>query len=236
MVAVFVVLTIVAFILVDSVVQWTEAKKKQEARRPEPMARPIPAFAFQGVSAPKGVFLDAGHTWVGLESSGQAHIGMDDFVQRLIGRIDGIDLPAVGQEVRRGEKLFSLRQGRREAVFTAPMDGVVGSVNETLAKHPEAVKDDPYTQGWICRLSPKNLARNLKQLFIAEETATWLNKEVRRFQEFFAARPVESMALGQVLQDGGQPTDGVLELMDDETWLMFTKDFLGTNARHEEWE
>jgi hypothetical protein len=78
-------------------------------------------------------------------------------------------------------------------------------------------------------LSPKNLASALKRLRVAEEAKSWLKGEVERFQEFFAARPLENMALGQVLQDGGQPTGGVLELMDDETWNLFAEQFLSAD-------
>jgi len=232
MVAFFVILTIVAFVAVDSVLQWRAAQKAQPARRPVAQQPGVfsPAFAFQGLSTPGGIFLDSGHTWVGLDASGRAHIGMDDFVQRVIGRIDGVELPEIGRQVRRGEKLFAVRQGERKAEFAAPVDGVVRSVNDSLARHPEAIKADPYAQGWICALSPKNLAGNLKQLSIAEEARTWLDGEVERFQRFFAGRPVESMALGHVLQDGGQLTDGVLELMDDESWHIFTSEFLRGSA------
>jgi hypothetical protein len=111
-------------------------------------------------------------------------------------------------------------------VFNAPIDGVVKAVDQALARHPEAINADPYAMGWICSLSPKNLAANLKRLRVAEEAKSWLKSEVERFQEFFAARPLENMALGQVLQDGGQPTGGVLELMDDETWNLFAEQFL----------
>ncbi|MBI3950456.1 MAG: hypothetical protein HY314_08390 [Acidobacteria bacterium] len=234
MVAIFVILTIVAFIVADSIVQWSQAKSEQrhgdtvtgrrrESRR---VADLIPAFAFEGISVPQGIFVDAGHTWVGLKASGRTHIGMDQFAQNVIGRIDEVELPEVGREVRRGEKLFAVRQGDRKADFVAPMDGVVSSVNEELGRHPEAIKADPYQQGWICALKPKNLAKNLKQLSIAEEAAAWLDKEVQRFQEFFALRPIQSMALGYVLQDGGRLTGGVLELLDDETWHLFTSEFL----------
>jgi len=232
MVALFVILTIVAFIVADSVVQWAETKKKQEAGQPTPppAGYPMPVFAFEGVALPNGVFVDAGHTWVGLDPTGRAHVGLDDFVQRAIGRIDEVELPHVGQEVRRGEKLFAIRQGERTAVFIAPIDGVISSVNDSLARHPEAIKADPYEQGWICGLRPKNLAKNLRRLSIAEEAMDWLNREVQRFREFIAARPIETMALGQVLQDGGQLTDGILQLMDEETWYLFTSKFLGSPA------
>jgi glycine cleavage system H protein len=222
MVALFVILTIVVCVMADSVVQWAKAKK-EGAQAPD---RLVPAYAFEDVSAPAGVFLDPGHTWLHLTHSGTAHVGVDGFAQKVMGRIDGVELPAVGDEVRRGDKLFAIRQGDRTAVFNAPIDGVVKAVDEALARHPEAINADPYAMGWICSLSPKNLAANLKRLRVAEEAKSWLKSEVERFQEFFAARPLENMALGQVLQDGGQPTGGVLELMDDETWNLFAEQFL----------
>ena len=41
-----------------------------------------------------------------------------------------------------------------------------------------------------------------------------------------AARPIEHLTLGQLLQDRGRPTAGILELMDEETWDRFTREFL----------
>lgn len=227
MVALFVVLTIVVCVMADSIVQWAKAKREVGVQ-PEPL---VPAYAFEDVSVPAGVFLDPGHTWLHLTHSGTAHVGVDGFAPGVIGRIDSVDLPAVGDEVRRGEKLFAIRQGDRTAVFNAPVDGVVKAVDEALTRNPEAIRSDPYAMGWICSLAPKNLAANLKQLRIAEEAKTWLNSEVERFQEFFAARPLEFTALGQVLQDGGQPTGGVLEMMDDETWYLFEEEFLRADDR-----
>jgi hypothetical protein len=36
-----------------------------------------------------------------------------------------------------------------------------------------------------------------------------------------------------VLQDGGQPAGGVLELMDYDTWVKFNEDFLGHKGRRD---
>jgi glycine cleavage system H protein len=237
MVAIFVILMIVAFIVIDSVVQWSETKKRQNAGELAAQPRPpVLAFAFERISLPQGIFVDTGHTWVSVDASGNTHVGMDDFVQQVVGRIDAVELPEAGQEVRRGERLFAVRQGERTAVFTAPIDGVINCVNENLIGHPDAIKADPYKQGWVCGLIPKNLAKNLKRLSIAEDAMAWFGKEIERFQEFFAARPVQTMALGQVLQDGGQPTGGVLELMDDETWNLFTREFLVSSETEEKAE
>lgn len=234
MVAVFVILTIAAFLVADTIIRRVEAKRQLQPEPARLAGYPIPAYTFEGLSVPDGMFVDRGHTWVELEPSGRAHVGVDDFSQRVIGRIDEVELPEVGQEVRRGEKLFAVHQGQRTAVFTSPLDGVISSVNQDLARHAEAIKTDPYEQGWICSMRPNNLARNLKRLFIAEETRDWLHQEMRRFQEFIAARPLEHTALGHVLQDGGQPTGGVLELMDEETWHLFTNEFLRGGAAETE--
>lgn len=225
MVAVFVILTIGAFIAVDSIVQWSKSRKERALRR-EPMSGLAQALAFEGVRAPSGLFLDPGHTWVRVDASGRAQIGLDDFAQNVIGRIDEVELPKEGQDIRRGEKLFAIRQGDRKTEFPAPVDGVAVNVNSLLAKDPSALKQSPYKQGWVCAITPKNLAKNLRKMLIAEETAEWFEKEKERFREFIAVRPIQTMTLGRVLQDGGQLTEGVLELMDQATWDLFNREFI----------
>jgi glycine cleavage system H protein len=224
MVALLVVLTIVVFVAADAAVQWRKSKREAAARKwADDLA---PAYAFEGMSAPAGVYLDEGHTWVQVSPLGRADVGVDSFAQRLIGRVEAVDLPEVGRAVRRGDFLFALRQGDRRAAFAAPVDGVVSAVDKELAWRPELVEADPYKDGRVCSINPKNLARNLRLMRVAEEGRDWLKEEVRRFHEFFAARPLQDTPLGRVLQDGGQPTGGVLELLDDATWKEFNELFL----------
>ena len=92
------------------------------------------------------------------------------------------------------------------------------------------IQSDPYKEGWVCSLMPRNLAKNLKQLRTAEDAKIWLREEARRFQEFFAAGPLENLRLGHVMQDGGDLAGGVLEYSDDETWKKFNEMFLRPQA------
>lgn len=224
MVALFVMLTILACVGIDGIVQWRKAKRESATRVLTDQL--VPAEALARLSAPPNVFLDDGHTWVRVTPSGKAHVGIDSFAQRLIGRIDDVLLPEVGSEVRRGDMLFAVRQGQHRAAFASPVDGVVDMVDKELHWHPGIIQADPYKDGWVCSLKPKNLARNLKLLRIADEAKSWLKEEAQKFKEFFAARPLEDLQLGQVLQDGGQLTGGVLEFADDETWKQFNEIFL----------
>ncbi|HET9531589.1 MAG TPA: hypothetical protein VFQ92_14625 [Blastocatellia bacterium] len=224
MVALFVVLTIVLCVAVDSIVQWRKSRNEEEAR--QLANRLAPTYEFEKVSAPSDVFLDTGHTWVHVAPTGRADVGLDSFAQKIIGRIDAVVLPEVGKEVHRGDMLFAVCQGNRRAAFASPVDGIVTSVDKNLAWHPETIQSDPYNEGWVCSLAPRNLSQDLKQLRLADDANTWLKDELYRFQEFFAARPLDDTKLGQVLQNGGRPDGGVLELMDEATWKQFNEVFL----------
>ncbi len=229
MVALFVILTILVCVGVDGIVQVRKGRKERVSRNLADELVPVEAFA--NLSAPANLFLDTGHTWIEVKPSGAANIGLDGFAQKLIGRIDDVVLPEVGKEINRGDVLFAVKQDNRRAAFASPIDGIVTSVDKELPWHPEMIQSDPYKEGWVCSLKPKNLAKNLKQLLAADEANDWLKTEARRFQGFFAAQQLENMQLGHVLQDGGQLTGGVLEFADDGTWKQFNEMFLRPQDR-----
>jgi glycine cleavage system H protein len=224
MVALFVILTVVVCLSVDGVVQWRKSKREDAARRLADKL--VPVDAFENMTTPANVFLDSGHTWVKLDSSGASDVGLDSFAERLLGRVDAVVLPEVGKEVSRGDVLFALRQGDRRAVFAAPIDGVVSSVHKDVNWDTQMIHADPYKYGWICSLKPKNLANNLKQLRVAEDARAWLKEEAVKFQQFLASQPLNDLKLGHVLQDGGRICAGVLEFVDDGSWQKFNEMFL----------
>jgi glycine cleavage system H protein len=172
------------------------------------------------------MFLDSGHTWVEVQPSGTAMIGLDDFAQKLIGRIDDVMLPEVGKQINRGDVLFAVKQDNRRAAFASPIDGKVVMVDRDLPWHPDMIQSNPYKEGWVCSVRPKNLSRDLKHLVAAEEAKAWLKSEAQRFQDFFAAQAADNLELGHVLQDGGELAGGVLEFADDRTWKQFHEMFL----------
>jgi glycine cleavage system H protein len=230
MVAILVVLTILACIGIDAAIQFSTARRRRQIL--SPATNPLAGFTLQGVSLPEGLFVDPAHTWVAVNTNGKTRIGLDQFILKAVGRIDEIVTPEAGKEVRRGETLFTVRQGDRKIEIPAPIDGIVDTVNEQVAANAEMVKLNPYDQGWICSLTPLHLATNLKKLSIAEEAMDWIQAEIQRFQEFVSLRPVNHLALGTVMQDGGLPTEGVLELMDNETWNLFSFEFVRVHAGH----
>ncbi len=239
MVALFVVLTFAAFILVDIVVQKVQYERARQTAGAYEMARAaagvqagqmVPAFA--GVNPndfriPKGVFLSPSHTWAKIEEDGKVRVGLDDFIQKVVGQIDRIELLNPGQEVKAGDKLIKIVQDGRTLYLKSPVNGRVAMVNRDLEADPTKVKVDPY-KAWAIEIEPTNLAKDLRNMKIAETARHWFKKELQRFKEFVTAEVTSHSALvGQTAQDGGIPVDGLLARLEDDAWQKFQEEFVG---------
>jgi CheY-like chemotaxis protein len=198
-----------------------EHKRLSSAVRVATTDRP-PAHEF---GLPGGVFISAGHVWANVTVPGMVRVGLDDFARKMIGRIDALELPAKGATVKKGERLFSVRQGGRVAVFHAPVSGKVHELNADLPHHLDWLQRRPYEQGWVCSMAPAHLADELGQLHIGEKAAEWYQAEIVRLQQM----------LGEARDKDHPPTappgglvEGQLEGADDATWFKFSQTFLQT--------
>jgi len=173
---------------------------------------------------PGGVFISPCHVWANVAVAGLVRLGMDDFARKMIGRIDAIELPAKGATIKRGERLFTIRQGGRAAVFFAPISGVVQEVNAELAHHLEWLATRPYERGSICSMKPDHLADELGQLKIGETAAEWYQAEIARLQHVLGSAQRNGLSAPTLMID--QLAEGQLEHVDDSTWTKFTQAFL----------
>jgi glycine cleavage system H lipoate-binding protein len=242
MVPITVVAVILAFLAVDTIIQYIKAWRGEEvygffmpdppgkiSEAPVPVARMAATLTDFGIRPPANVFLHEGHTWTAVEESGEARIGIDALVRKAIGRIDALELPEVGQMVRQGQKLFALRQGERVAEFVAPIDGTVTSVNHRASSPGHMNSSD-----WICQVRPRNLSSELGILKFAEEGVTWIYQELVKFQGLIVAQVPRLRAVGVTIQDGPLALDSLLENLDDDTWRRFGREFLKRSEVTEE--
>lgn len=177
---------------------------------------------------PGGVFISEGHVWANVTVPGLVRVGMDDFARKMIGRIHAIELPAKGSAVRRGDRLFSIRQGERTATFKSPVSGTVHSVNAELAHNVDWLEKQPYDRGWICSIKPEQLAAELENLKIGEKAVAWYEQEIERLRKLLTSENGNGQANATV-PSIGQLVDGQLEEMDDRTWSKFGELFLASN-------
>lgn len=184
-----------------------------------------PAETEQGLAGefhiPGGVLVADGHCWASLADDGTAKVGIDDFARKLLGRIDTIELPEAGVEIKAEQRLFSIGQGQRRAHFHAPLSGKVVRVNSALRGDSESFQKTPYGTSWICVLEGNDLDAELPNLKIGKSAVAFFQQEIDRFKDFLQKA------------EGGEAADpaglciGALEQLDDAGWDKAVKEFFG---------
>lgn len=100
---------------------------------------------------PEDLEYDRGHIWVRKEGD-KARIGISDFLQRRLGKIGSIQLPAAGQKLAAGMR-FGLAQGESGSQeLIAPASAEIVEVNRALGANPALCNEDPYGEGWLAVL------------------------------------------------------------------------------------
>ena len=121
------------------------------------------------------------HVWVKVEN-GEAKVGVTSLGQSLAKGIVHVDLPTVGQKVKRNEVVASFETIKAVIRVSAPLTGEIVEVNEKLFDNPEMINKDPYGEGWLFRLAIKNKSET-KKLLTAKKASTYYKKLLERERE-----------------------------------------------------
>ena len=135
------------------------------------------------LNVPGGVFISPQHAWARIELNGTVRIGLDDLLRKIFEKIDQVELPETGQEIEKGETLFSVKYGDYSLKIPSPLSGKITSVNTEHAEHPEWLAIKPFELSWMCGIEPSMLARELPGLTIGLDSVDWYQKEIDRYNE-----------------------------------------------------
>ncbi len=91
------------------------------------------------------------HAWVRVESD-MIVIGITDHAQQLLGDIVFVELPELEKQVQQGQEMAVVESVKTAADVYSPVTGTVVAINEKLQQNPNSINEDPYGEGWICRL------------------------------------------------------------------------------------
>jgi len=174
-------------------------------------------------NVPAGVFISPTHNWVKIELNGLVRVGIDDFTQKMLGKISELELPKSGQQIKKGEPLFSIKQNSRSMKIPSPVSGKITSVNINLEDHVEYINMKTYELGWICSIEPTNLTDELKSLKIGADAVSWYQKEANKFYEM--TRQISSEEASADSKDDGK-SNAATEQMNDKIWETFPESFL----------
>ncbi|HSK08413.1 MAG TPA: hypothetical protein VK911_02465 [Vicinamibacterales bacterium] len=175
-------------------------------------------------SLPAGLFHHPGHTWVRVEGPDTVTIGMNDFAQRLLGRIDAVQLPAPGTELAPNLPAFRVVSDGKAVPMLAPLGGTVIEANGAAASAPATVKRHPYEQGWLLRVRNPQLAASLKSLMSGDLARRWMDT----VWDTLGAEAAGA-ELGVVYLDGGVPVDGLARSLSPARWDLVARRYLLTD-------
>lgn len=188
-------------------------------------ARPAPVAAAAGATAappegeviggflmPEGVYFHWGHAWARAAAGDLLMVGVDDFGQKLVGKIDGIQTPPLGAQVRQGEQGWALLADGQTIHMLSPVDGEVVEINPELAQSPAAVNEDPFGKGWLMKVRNPRQARSLKGLLSGNLARVWLEEA----KNLLLARTTHE--LGPVLADSGPLREGIARTLEGDRW------------------
>jgi len=92
------------------------------------------------------------HVWVRYEENHTVTLGITDFAQLHLGKLNYVELPNEGDAITTRESFGSIECGRLFNDIYAPICGHVVSVNQDVIDNPRLINFSPYNQGWIIRV------------------------------------------------------------------------------------
>jgi len=185
-------------------------------------------LSVQLLKIPRGLFYNKKHTWVYMEKSGDAKIGIDDLLLHLTGGVSVNFRHFEGDIVKKGEILASINRGERKLQITSPISGQIIKVNKLLQSKEGTINEDPYDKGWLTTIKPVKWKEEIKDFVFAEEAENWAREELERCKDFLLSIAQKSSSSGQplVLQEGGEISDFPMAEMPLEIWNKFQQEFL----------
>ncbi|MEM2093064.1 MAG: glycine cleavage system protein GcvH [Candidatus Bathyarchaeia archaeon] len=140
----------------------------------------------QLLAIPEQLLYTPKHTWAQITPEGNIRVGISDYAQRHLKGIAQVITDNVGKEVNQMEPFGVAETWMFMFDLYAPVSGKIVKVNEKLKEKPQLINEDPYNEGWIVEIKPKNsitLEEELKKLLSSREYNKWVNKIEGRLRE-----------------------------------------------------
>lgn len=186
------------------------------------VSRPSETHRVKGFQVPVDRYFHDGHTWARIESGGYVRIGLDDFVLRLLGKADRMDLPLIGKELDQNRVGWGLKREGNLADVLSPVDGVITDVNLKVGENPDIANQQPYGAGWLFMVRTPDVKGAIRNLMAERESLDWMSKEVGRLENM-----IENVG-GYLATDGGYLSNDIFGHMPALGWGNLTKNFLNT--------
>ncbi len=115
------------------------------------------------------------HEWARAKGT-RVVVGITEFAQDQLGDVVYVELPSVGDEVKKGEAFGVVESTKAVSDLFAPVSGKVVEVNDPLTDAPETINEDPYEEGWMIQVEASDI-KDLDDLLTAKAYAKFVEEE-----------------------------------------------------------
>ena len=95
------------------------------------------------------------HEWVKQETD-IVTIGIGDYAVKQLSDIVFLELPAVGDKLKKGSPFGAVESVKAVFDLNSPLTGEVIEVNQTLTDNLNLLQTDPYGQAWMIKVRLEN--------------------------------------------------------------------------------
>jgi glycine cleavage system H protein len=96
------------------------------------------------------------HEWISLDSNNVYNLGISDFAQSELGDIVYVQLPEIGKQYKKDEKIGEIESVKSVSEIYAPVDLTIKFVNSKLNETPELINNEPLGEGFIAQIELNN--------------------------------------------------------------------------------
>jgi glycine cleavage system H protein len=140
----------------------------------------------ESLTIPAQLLYTPKHIWAQIISEGNIRVGVSDYAQKYLKGIAQIRTEPVGKEINKMEPFGVAETWMVMFDLYSPVSGKIVKVNKKLKNDPHIINENPYTQGWIVEIKPRNslvLKAELKNLLSAREYKELTSKLEGRLRE-----------------------------------------------------
>jgi glycine cleavage system H lipoate-binding protein len=211
--------TFLAFALIDWLLSRKQAPKVAHAEAPVPAAPFLQPAYVDGFAVPEELRYHHGHAWLYRERKNLVRVGADEFAAVLAGRLEKLDLPKPGQWIRQGQKAWTLTRAGETSEMVSPTEGEVIEINQEVLHDPSLLRKDPYGKGWLMTVHVPDEESTTRNLVPKSMVSMWMRQCVERL---YASQP---QLAGVAAADGGRPVDDIFEHLPGANWKQVTAEF-----------
>jgi len=119
------------------------------------------------LAVPEQLLFTPKHTWAQITPEGNIRVGISGYAQKHLEGIAYIYVESVGKDVDKMTPFGVAETWMFMFDLYAPVSGKIVKFNGNLRGEPHLINEDPYNEGWIVEIKPKNsltLEQELKDM------------------------------------------------------------------------